>query len=176
MLPVRLQPREEMQQQLSNCERHLATFRMRDFIYEGEDQENAMKKASITLLIVLTWVVLGLAEDAHMKNVSTLQPAADAQLTHQKDDNGNVKIKIHTYHLAKPDSLTPARDAYVVWIEPNGQPPQNMGVIKVNANLESEFTTRTPFKKFKVYITAEDGPKVTTPSSDHVLEANVDRD
>src|SRR5256885_10072532 len=51
------------------------------------------------------------------RSVSTNQPAADAQLTHQKDDNGNVKIKVHFYHLAKPDSLTPAKDAYVVWIE-----------------------------------------------------------
>ncbi len=135
-----------------------------------------MKKIVMTLVFALVVAVLGFAEDMHMKNVSTLQPAADAQLTHQKDDNGNVKIKIHTYHLARPDSLTPARDAYVVWIEPNGQPPQNMGTIKVNDNLESEFQTRTPFKVFKIYITAEEGPKVTTPSSDHVLEANVDRD
>ena len=135
-----------------------------------------MRKLIFALLLVFGVAALGWGEDLKMKNVSTLQPAADAQLTHQKDDNGNVKIKIHTYHLAKPDSLTPARDAYVVWIEPNGQPPQNMGAIKVNDNLESEFQTRTPFKVFKIYITAEAGPKVTTPSSDHILEANVDRD
>jgi hypothetical protein len=135
-----------------------------------------MKKIFITLVVTFALASFGWGSDMKMKNVSTLQPAADAQLTHEKDDNGNVKIKIHTYHLAKPDSLTPARDAYVVWIEPNGQPPQNMGTIKVNDNLESEFQTRTPFKQFKVYITAEDGPKVTTPSSDHVLEAIVDRD
>ena len=135
-----------------------------------------MKKLVFALLLVFGLAALGWGEDMKMKNVSTLQPAADAQLTHQKDDNGNTKIKIHTYHLAKPDALTPARESYVVWIEPNGQPPQNMGVIKVNGNLESEFQTRTPFKNFKVYITAEDGPKVTTPSGDHILEANVDRD
>ena len=110
-----------------------------------------------------------------MKNVSTNQPAADAKVNVDKDDNGNVRVKIHFYHLAKPDSLTPAKDAYVVWIEPNGQAPQNMGAVKVNDNLESEFQTRTPFKVFKLYVTPEQGPKVTNPSNDHVLEANVDR-
>ena len=135
-----------------------------------------MKKLVFAMLLVFGLAALSWGEDMKMKNVSTLQPAADAQLTDQKDDNGNTKLKIHVYHLAKPDALTPARDAYVVWIEPNGQPAQNMGVIKVNDNLESEFSTRTPFKKFKVYVTAEDGPKVTTPSGDKILEANVDRD
>jgi hypothetical protein len=136
---------------------------------------NALMK-KILLSLLLTFALLAFGEKIKMKNVSTLQPAAAAQLTHEKDDNGNTKLKIHVYHLAKPDSLTPPRDTYVVWIEPPGQPPQNMGVIKVNDNLESEFSTRTPFKKFKVYITAEDGPKVTTPSGDKILEAYVDRD
>jgi len=135
-----------------------------------------MKTLLYAVLLAFAFSALAIAEDMHMKNVSTTQPAADAELTHQKDDNGNVKVKIHFYHLARPDSLTPAKDAYVVWIEPNGQPPQNMGTIKVNDNLESEFQTRTPFKVFKIYVTAEEGPKVTTPSSDHILEANVDRD
>ena len=135
-----------------------------------------MKNFVFAVLLLFGLAALGWSEDMHMKNVSTLQPAAAAQLTDQKDDNGNTKLKIHVYHLAKPDALTPAREAYVVWIEPNGQPAQNMGVIKVNDNLESEFSTRTPFKKFKVYVTAEDGPKVTTPSGDKILEANVDRD
>jgi len=139
-------------------------------------KEIAMKKLFFPLLLAFALTAIGWSEDMHMKNVSTNQPAADAQLTHQKDDNGNVKVKIHFYHLAKPDSLTPAKDAYVVWIEPNGQAPQNMGAVKVNGNLESEFQTRTPFKLFKVYVTAEEGPKVTTPSSDHILEANIDRD
>jgi hypothetical protein len=145
-----------------------------NFIYE--DEGNAMKNLFISLFLAFALTAIGWGEEMHMKNVSTNQPAADAQLTVQKDDNGNVKVKIHFYHLAKPDSLTPAKDAYVVWIEPNGQPPQNMGAVKVNDNLESEFQTRTPFKVFKVYVTAEEGPKVTTPSSDHILEANVDRD
>src|SRR5437763_1355627 len=138
-------------------------------------KEAAMKKLFIFFVFTFALAALGFSEDMHMKNVSTNQPAADAQLTHQKDDNGNVKVKIHFYHLAKPDSLTPAKDAYVVWIEPNGQAPQNMGAVKVNDNLESEFQTRTPFKVFKLYVTPEQGPKVTNPSSDHVLEANVDR-
>jgi len=132
-----------------------------------------MKKILIALL--LTFALLAFGEEIKMKNVATMQPAAAAHLTHQKDNNGNTKLKIHVYHLAKADSLTPPRGTYVVWIEPPGQPPQNMGVIKVNKNLESEFTTRTPFKKFKIYVTAEEGPTVTTPSGDKVLEAYVDR-
>jgi hypothetical protein len=167
-------PGRGFRQQLSICERQVATLPVEFFIYNFEDM--VMKKLLFTALLAFVFSAFGWAEDLHMKNVSTTQPAADAQLTHQKDDNGNVKVNIHFYHLARPDSLTPAKDAYVVWIEPNGQPPQNMGTIKVNDNLESEFQTRTPFKVFKVYVTAEQGPKVTAPSSDHILEANIDRD
>jgi hypothetical protein len=135
-----------------------------------------MRRILLALSFALALVALGFAEDTKMKNVSTLQPAAAAELKDEKDDNGNIKLNIHIHHLAKPDSLTPPRDAYVVWIESSGQPPQNMGEIKVNDKLESEFSTRTPFKKFRVYITAEDGPKMTTPSGDRILQAIVDRD
>ena len=86
-----------------------------------------------------------------------------------------AEVTVHLEQLHPPNHLDSSLKSYVVWFEPNGQPPQNMGTIKVNDNLESEFQTRTPFKVFKVYVTAEEGPKVTTPSSDHILEANVDR-
>lgn len=140
------------------------------------DEEYVMKRLFFGVVLAFALSAFTWAEDTHMKNVSTLQPAATAELKHEKDDNGNTKLQIHVYHLAKADALTPPRDAYVIWIEPPGESPQNMGVVKVNDNLESEFSTRTPFKRFKVYITAEAGPKVTTPSGDRMLEANIERD
>src|SRR5258708_7671381 len=56
-------------------------------------KENGMKKLFIFFVLTFALAALGWSEDMHMKNVSTNQPAADAQLTHQKDDNGNVKVK-----------------------------------------------------------------------------------
>ena len=110
-----------------------------------------MKKIIFGFVLAFALSAFSWAEDLHMKNVSTNQPAADAQLTHQKDDNGNVKLKVHFYHLAKPDSLTPAKEAYVVWIEPNGQPPQNMGTIKVNDKV-----LFSPEDRYEVDVQGED--------------------
>src|SRR5207248_9457200 len=92
-------------------------------------KEAAMKKLFISLVLTFALAALGWSEDMHMKNVSTNQPAADAELTHQKDDDGNVTVNIHSYHIAKPASHTPATDAYARWIESNGQPPHDMGAV-----------------------------------------------
>ncbi|SRR5579864_4191969 len=104
---------------------------------------------------------------------SSLVPGAAGKLTYEHDRNGNVKLAIQTKNLAAPDQLTPAKEAYVVWIEPRDKQPEKAGVLKVNNNLQGSFRTTTPYKAFDVVITAEDSPTVTQPTGPEILHGSV---
>jgi hypothetical protein len=58
-------------------------------------------------------------------------PAATGKINFEHDKNHNIKFHIDTKHLARPESLTPPKQAYVVWIQPRGKDPQNAGVLSL---------------------------------------------
>ena len=132
-----------------------------------------MRRAS--LAVFLTVLLVGLAAwaaDVPMV-ASSLVPAATGKLSYEHDRNGNIKFNVSTKNLAAPSQLTPAKNAYVIWIEPRGQQPQNAGVLAVNDNLEGSFSATTPFKTFDVVVTAEDNPTQTQPSGPEILHGTV---
>jgi hypothetical protein len=104
---------------------------------------------------------------------SSLVPAATGKISYEHDRNGNIKFTVATKNLAAPSQLTPAKNAYVVWIEPRDQQPQNAGVLTVNNNLEGSFSSTTPQKTFNVVVTAEDSPTATQPSGPEILHGTV---
>lgn len=92
----------------------------------------------------------------------------------QKDkDNGNMKLEIKVEHLARPSSLTPSANAYLVWIRPNGADALKQGAIGVDNNLSGELTVETVAKDFDLFITAEQSDSATVPSSTEVLRTHV---
>jgi hypothetical protein len=69
-------------------------------------------------------------------------PAATGKINFEHDKNHNIKFHIETKHLARPESLTPPKQAYVVWIQPRSKDPQNAGVLTVDQNLQGSFRGR----------------------------------
>jgi hypothetical protein len=102
-------------------------------------------------------------------------PAATGRAEVGADKNGNSKVKITVEHLAKPEHLTPPKNAYVVWFQETGGTPEAEGQLKVNKNLKTAFETTTPWKNFQILITAEDDPTAKTPSGPEVLRTAVTR-
>ena len=100
-------------------------------------------------------------------------PAANGTVSVKTGPNQNTKIDLHVKNLAKPSALTPSRQVYVVWIEPPGQKPKNEGQLRVGKNLSGELHTVTPFKRFQVFITAENNPQATAPQGPRVLSAHI---
>lgn len=101
-------------------------------------------------------------------------PAATGIVKVQKaKDNGNMKLDIRVDHLAKPSSLTPSANDYLVWIRPNGGEAFKQGAIGVDKNLSGELKLETVSKDFDVFITAEQSNSVTFPSSVEVLRTHV---
>ena len=123
-----------------------------------------------TLLLLLPGAMLA---KKYPLTSSSIVPAATGELSTDTDNNGNVRIKIKVKHLADPKSLTPAKNSYVIWIEPNAQAPQNCGTLRVNGKLEGQFQTTTPYTSFDVVITAEDDPSTKAPSGPEVLKASI---
>ena len=132
-----------------------------------------MRRATLALSILLLLIGLAAwAADIPMV-ASSLVPAATGKLSYAHDRNGNIKFTVSTKNLAAPTQLTPAKNAYVVWVEPRDQQPQNAGVLTINNNLEGSLSGTTPAKNFNVVVTAEDSPTATQPSGPEILHATV---
>jgi hypothetical protein len=117
---------------------------------------------------------LGLAGASEVRLTNDAStPAAVGKAHLSKEKNGNLKLKVEVYHLAKPSALTPSRQTYVVWTQPRGKDPQNQGVLKVNDKLEGSFEGTVSNQDFDLFITAEDSPTVQTPSEPKLLKGSM---
>ena len=104
---------------------------------------------------------------------ASVVPAAEGKATIEHDRNKNVKVTLEVRNLAKPQSLSPAKDSYVVWIQPEGQQASNVGVLRVNDELKGDFRTTTPFKKFDLFVTAEDSATASSPSGTEIMRQQL---
>jgi hypothetical protein len=102
-------------------------------------------------------------------------PAAEGKVITDNDRNGNTGVEVHVKHMATPESLTPAKQAYLVWVQPRGKDPELLGALRVNSDLEGSLKATTPYKEFEIFVTAEDSMKPDTPSSAVILKGAVSR-
>jgi hypothetical protein len=100
-------------------------------------------------------------------------PAAHGVIHEKSNRNGNTEVDVKVRSLARPSALTPPEDVYVVWFQPPGQNPVNEGALKVDGNLNGELKTVSPYKDFKVFITAEKYAQIRQPEGQTVLSAQV---
>lgn len=101
-------------------------------------------------------------------------PAASGTVNvNRNKDNGNTQLDIKVEHLAKPASLTPASNVYIVWVRPRGEAPVKQGAIGVNNDLNGEMKTVTVSKDFDLFITAEQSENVAMPNGIEVLHTHI---
>jgi hypothetical protein len=133
-----------------------------------------MKQRSLALFILLVFAVAAWAREDRLTNTG-LNPAAEGKVITENDRNGNTKVSVEVKHMAMPQSLTPAQQAYLVWVQPRGKEPELLGVLRVNDDLEGSLTATTPYKDFDIFISAEDKPHPEVPSGMVVLKGTVER-
>jgi hypothetical protein len=126
----------------------------------------------LVALLLLTAVLW--ARNDHMVN-SAMVPAAQGKVHTAHDHNGNTELDIQVHHLAKPRDLNPSYVSYIVWVEPRGEAPVNVGELRVGDDLKGKLKTTTPFKKFDIVVTAEGAPNATAPTGPEVLHGIVSR-
>lgn len=106
---------------------------------------------------------------------SDASPASQGTLAVARGASGNTALTVRVKHLAPADKLANDASVYVVWVEPEGAPPQNVGVLSVNKDLQGSLSTITPYRRFKVMVTPEKSGEVSAPEHDEVFTSEVDR-
>ncbi len=100
-------------------------------------------------------------------------PAAHGTVILKQGDNGNRQIEVKASSLARPDLLKPPENAYVVWLQEPGHEPQNVGQLKVDDKGNGDLQTVTAFRRFKLFITAEENAQAHEPDGMQVLSADI---
>ncbi len=123
-------------------------------------------------LAVMTCCVLlgaGCAAQRVAFQASPLQPAADAMVKVRIDQNQNTLVQLELEHVAPAEKLWPPKSVYVVWAEDTKGEIFQLGQLRVNEKREASFNGTTALERFRLVITAEDGPRPEEPSQPHML-------
>ncbi len=135
-----------------------------------------MKKCNIALLVILSFVLTIAAWGREDRLTNTgATPAAMGKVITSNDRNSNTEVEVQVKHMATPQSLTPAKTSYLVWVQPRGKDPEVLGALRVNEDLEGSLKATTPYKDFDIFITAEDNMKPDVPASMVILKGTIER-
>jgi hypothetical protein len=103
----------------------------------------------------------------------TETPAARGTVQITTGNNGNTKLDVKVHALNHPGALRPSENAYVLWVQPPGHPPVNEGQITVDQHENGDLQTRTPYKRFQIFITGEQNARTQSPMGPRILSADV---
>jgi hypothetical protein len=101
-------------------------------------------------------------------------PGAKGYVDIGQDKNGNTEVDLKVEFLAKPSSLTPPAETYIVWFRQQGSEPESKGQLKVDDNLRGESKT-TNLKNFDILVTAETERVPKAPTGPEVLHATIQK-
>jgi hypothetical protein len=133
-----------------------------------------MRRFVLSLIATaLLLVPAGYAEKKVDMQTASIVPGAEGRAILEHDRNKNIQVTLEVNHLAKPQSLSPAKETYVVWIQPEGQQPSNVGVLRISDELRGDFRTTTPYKKFNLFVTAEDSATASSPSGTEIMRQQL---
>ena len=105
---------------------------------------------------------------------SAAVPAAEGTVDTGKDRNGNTRVTVAVRHLAQPERLAGGASFYVVWAKPEGgEKAQNLGTLRVDADLRGVLEAVTPLRHFELLVTPEKEATPSAPTTDTVLRADV---
>ena len=104
---------------------------------------------------------------------STVAPAAAAEAKLGSDSNENTTVIFKAKHLAAASDVVDGTRVYVLWAVVPDTVVLNLGQIQVCKRLKAKLSTVTPFKKFKLVLTAEKNPTVLQPGENVVMETGL---
>jgi len=113
------------------------------------------------------------SEQTWTMNTAESIPAAVGKVKVAEEKDGNTKVKVEVEHLAAADSVNEKASTYVVWLKPDSGTAQNVGALTVDKDRKGKLETKTAFKDFQVFVTAEADANVTSPSQITVMATKV---
>lgn len=134
---------------------------------------------NIILSILATIAIFSIASCARKITflTSSVVPAARGTIKVKKDHNNNYHIQILLSNLAQPSRLQPPKQTYVAWMVTNQGITKNIGQInsstgRFSKKLKASLETVSSFKPTKIFITAEDDPKIQFPGTQVILSTD----
>jgi hypothetical protein len=119
---------------------------------------------------------LGLLAMGCAKNVSLAAlPLAQSGKANVKveltyDRNNTLEVKLE--EVPEPSSLKAEYTRYVLWAAtPDRQHVVNIGQLRVDEKKKAAIKTLTPFREFRLFITAEAAGDATSPGPDTLFES-----
>lgn len=134
--------------------------------------------AKLALLIPISAVLLGMnlgCKGPQPMESAAGVPASQGTVKASQGKNGNTNLSIKVKHLAPPFKVQPDATVYVVWLQQQDHPKQNIGALTLNSNLEGNLETETPFRRFSITVTPEPGGMLDHPTHEPVFTTSVDR-
>jgi hypothetical protein len=128
---------------------------------------------AFSVAVVFCFACLAEAKEIPMISDPSVPAAAGSVSLNKDKKNQNFKWKVQVHHLAKPTSLTPPKQTYVVWVKTKDGQPENQGQLRVNDKLEGSLENNSPREQFDIFITAEDNPATPSPAGSSLLRATV---
>ena len=126
-----------------------------------------------TIFLGFLTVMIMLPFSLQAKKIPFLQssraPAAEGYVKVRNDRNKNYVIKIRIKHLAEIESLEPAKQTYVVWMDIDGDITKNIGRINSTNNLNVSFKAVSSYQPIKIFITTEEDEQTEQPSLNIIL-------
>src|SRR5438046_9167289 len=101
------------------------------------------RKAALFLLVGFLLSTAAWGREDRLTNTGTA-PAAEGKVNTDNDRNGNTGVVVEVKHMATPQSLTPAKQTYLVWVQALGKDPELLGALRGNDNMEGSLTAATP--------------------------------
>ena len=89
--------------------------------------------------------------------------------------NDNTEIEVRVKHLSDPARVASDASVYVVWIHPRHAEIQNVGALKLDADLVGKLNTTTPHRNFTLSVTPEPSARMAAPTHGAVFTAEVNR-
>ncbi len=123
------------------------------------------------VLLLVLFALAAWGQTVRQLTVSPKLPAASGTMGVSHDTSGTTYVSLQVKHMAPADALHPAKAAYVVWLQPPGQPAQNHGVLRVNEKEEATYSTTTRNRNFAIFVTAEDNANAAQPAGARLLSA-----
>jgi hypothetical protein len=102
-------------------------------------------------------------------------PAASGTVSFRRGGDGDTGIDLRVRHMAEPDRLVPPGYVYVAWVRGGAEvPPQNLGVLELDADRGAALRAATSLRRFTLFVTAESARDGAAPAGPPLLWASRD--
>lgn len=88
-----------------------------------------------------------------------------------------TRISVRIENLKEPEKLDPPGYSYVAWVQNEREsPPQNVGALSLDGDLNGALETTTPLREFAFFVTVETSSDAAQPSGPPLFWTYKDRD